>query len=70
MTERRPCNVPKRYLSVVWPVYSVETKSLLSFKVDTRDGFRQEDPAFKSLFFTAPKGHILCEALERGGCYF
>lgn len=58
-------------LSVLWPkVHSAVTKSALpSFKMDIGGGFR-EDLTFKSLSFTAPKGHLLCEALEIGGCYF
>ena len=46
VTQRGPRNVPETLCSV------------FPFKADTRCGFTQ-DSAFKSLSFTAPKGHIL-----------
>lgn len=69
MTQTGPGYVPERLGLFCGQESAVTNSALLPFKVDTGRGFTQEGPAFRSPF-TAPKGHVLCEALERGGGCF
>lgn len=62
-----PYNVPERHWSILWP----NSNLLCSFSKWTQEVASDKRTLLSDCYpLPPPKGHILREALERGGCYF